>query len=240
MEFGNYFNLYEKVEFCHVILLNVSVCTIEPGYVFWIFVVTMFGLAFPILYALLLTVVNVNCVVIDGKDERHDWENIFHMSMKNITMKLRLFTLLILVSCLILRMPEESYGTGVAEYDHYLGIIRNKMESRWSLPIAYSQVKQTLIEFMVHRNGEIDNITVFESSGDQNFDQMALRAVSLSNPFPPLPRDYKEEFLEVRSIFVSNEKGEKIIEVANIGRILEEEERQKNFLRIRHQSNFPT
>lgn len=93
------------------------------------------------------------------------------------------------------------------KYDYYLGVIRNKIDSRWSQPVAYSQVKQALIEFTIHRNGEIGNIRVSESSGDHYFDQTALRAVSLSNPFPPLPRGYKEDLLKVRYRFIFGGKG---------------------------------
>ncbi len=93
------------------------------------------------------------------------------------------------------------------KYDYCLGVIRNKVDSRWSQPVAYSQVKQALIEFTIHRNGEIGNIRVSESSGDHYFDQTALRAVSLSNPFPPLPRGYKENLLKVRYRFIFGGKG---------------------------------
>lgn len=93
------------------------------------------------------------------------------------------------------------------KYDYYLGVIRNKIDSRWSQPIAYSRIKQTLVEFTIHRNGKIANARVSESSGDYYFDQTALRAVSLSNPFPPLPRGYKENFLKVRYRFIFGGRG---------------------------------
>ncbi len=93
------------------------------------------------------------------------------------------------------------------KYDYYLGLIRNKVDSRWSQPITYAQIKQTLIEFTINRNGGVDNAVVAESSGDYYFDQTALRAVSLSDPFPPLPRGYNENFLKVRYRFIFGGKG---------------------------------
>src|SRR3990170_5684455 len=93
------------------------------------------------------------------------------------------------------------------QYDYYLGLIRNKIDNRWSQPVTYHQVKQTLVEFIIRRDGKIDNVRVAESSGDSYFDQTAVRAVSLSNPFPPLPRGYKEDFLKVRYRFIFGEKG---------------------------------
>jgi len=93
------------------------------------------------------------------------------------------------------------------QYDYYLGLIRSKVDNRWSQPVTYKQVKQTLVDFMIRRDGKIDNVRVAESSGDSYFDQTAVRAVSLSNPFPPLPRGYKEDFLKVRYRFIFGEKG---------------------------------
>ena len=93
------------------------------------------------------------------------------------------------------------------QYDYYLGLIRSKVDNRWSQPVTYKQVKQTLVDFIIHRDGKIDNVGVAESSGDSYFDQTAVRAVSLSNPFPPLPRGYKEDFLKVRYRFIFGEKG---------------------------------
>ena len=93
------------------------------------------------------------------------------------------------------------------QYEYYLGLIRNKVDNRWSQPVTYHQVKQTLVEFIIRRDGKIDNVGVAESSGDSYFDQTAVRAVSLSNPFPPLPRGYKEDFLKVRYRFIFGGQG---------------------------------
>jgi TonB family protein len=93
------------------------------------------------------------------------------------------------------------------KYDYYLDIVRNRVNNRWNQPIEYNHIREALIEFIIHRNGKIDNIRISESSGDNYFDQTALRAVSLSNPFPPLPPGYKDSFLRVRYRFIFGRKG---------------------------------
>lgn len=93
------------------------------------------------------------------------------------------------------------------QYDYYLGLIRSKVDTRWSQPVTYKEVKQTLIDFIIRRDGKIANVGIAESSGDSYFDQTAIRAVTLSDPFPPLPRGYKEGFLKVRYRFIFGEKG---------------------------------
>lgn len=93
------------------------------------------------------------------------------------------------------------------KYDYYLDVIRDKVDNRWSQPRRYTQIKQALIEFTIRRNGEVGKVDVAESSGDPYFDQTAIRAVSLSNPFPPLPRGYKEDSLHIRYRFIFGRKG---------------------------------
>ncbi len=93
------------------------------------------------------------------------------------------------------------------KYDYYLGLIRNKVDSRWNQPVTYSQVKKAVVEFTILRNGKIDGVKVSESSGDYYFDQTAVRAVSVSNPFPPLPKGYKDNSLRVRYKFIFGGNG---------------------------------
>lgn len=93
------------------------------------------------------------------------------------------------------------------KYDYYLGLIRNKVDSRWNQPVTYSQIKKAVVEFTILRNGRIDGIRVSETSGDYYFDQTAVRAVSVSNPFPPLPKGYKENSLRVRYKFIFGNNG---------------------------------
>ena len=44
-----------------------------------------------------------------------------------------------------------------------------------------------VVYFRVFRNGRISSIRVEEPSGAAYFDRAALRAVTLSDPLPPLP-----------------------------------------------------
>src|SRR3972149_5339555 len=81
------------------------------------------------------------------------------------------------------------------KYDYYLGLIKNKVDNRWSQPVAHKKTRKALIEFTINRKGDISYVRVADSSGDGYFDQTALRAVTLSAPFPPLPRGFKGDTL---------------------------------------------
>jgi TonB family protein len=92
------------------------------------------------------------------------------------------------------------------KYDYYLGLIKNKVDNRWSQPVVHNKTKQALIEFTINRNGGISNLRVADTSGDNYFDQSALRAVTLSTPFPPLPRGFKGDTLKVNYRFIFSGK----------------------------------
>jgi len=92
------------------------------------------------------------------------------------------------------------------KYDYYLGLIKNKVDNRWSQPVVHNKTKQALIEFTINRNGGISNVRVADTSGDNYFDQSALRAVTLSTPFPPLPRGFKGDTLKVNYRFIFSGK----------------------------------
>lgn len=92
------------------------------------------------------------------------------------------------------------------KYDYYLGLIKNKVDNRWSQPVAHKKTRKALIEFTINRKGDVSNAKVADSSGDSYFDQTALRAVTLSAPFPPLPRGFKGDSLRVHYRFIFGEK----------------------------------
>lgn len=92
------------------------------------------------------------------------------------------------------------------KYDYYLGLIKNKVDNRWSQPVVHNKTKQALIAFTINRNGGISNLRVADTSGDNYFDQSALRAVTLATPFPPLPRGFKGDTLKVNYRFIFSGK----------------------------------
>lgn len=92
------------------------------------------------------------------------------------------------------------------KYDYYLGLIKSKVDNRWSQPVAHNKPRKALIEFTISRKGDVSNARVADSSGDSYFDQTALRAVTLSTPFPPLPRGFKGDSLKVHYRFIFGEK----------------------------------
>lgn len=50
---------------------------------------------------------------------------------------------------------------------------------------------RTVVEFIINRDGSIPKLVTAESSGLDPLDRAAIAGLSMSNPLPPLPADYK-------------------------------------------------
>jgi len=81
------------------------------------------------------------------------------------------------------------------KFPPYVAIVRDKIEQNWNPPPSSKNVKVTVL-FKILRSGRVEDPKLKESSGQFYFDQAAIRAILMSNPFPPLPegffRDYEE------------------------------------------------
>lgn len=104
-----------------------------------------------------------------------------------------------------------SLDTSTFPYLYYLRILKNKIYENWNPPVnlenSSSDKKMTVIFFKVLKSGEIVNPSIEKSSGVTFYDQSALRAVISANPLPPLPDEFKEEFLEIHMGFRQSNKG---------------------------------
>lgn len=50
---------------------------------------------------------------------------------------------------------------------------------------------RTVLEFIIDRNGNIPKLVLADSSGSDPLDRAAIAGLSMSNPLPPLPSDFK-------------------------------------------------
>ncbi|MFZ3091009.1 MAG: TonB family protein [Nitrospirota bacterium] len=74
------------------------------------------------------------------------------------------------------------------KFPYYELSLRNKIERNWSPPPLIKG--SSWVRVVIGRNGRVVTTEIFESSGNTFFDQAALRAIYLSDPFPPLPDNY--------------------------------------------------
>ena len=63
---------------------------------------------------------------------------------------------------------------------------------------------QVLIQFIIDRHGTVPKLVIAASSGTEAFDRAAVAGVSMSNPFPPLPAEFKGDQIRVQLAFRYN------------------------------------
>ncbi|MBF0274537.1 MAG: energy transducer TonB, partial [Nitrospinae bacterium] len=62
-------------------------------------------------------------------------------------------------------------------------------------------IQQAVVAFVIDREGNVTDKNIEKSSGSQEFDMAALRAIQNSH-FPPLPVGYNEPTLRVHMGFI--------------------------------------
>ncbi len=83
-----------------------------------------------------------------------------------------------------------------ADFKNYLRSILTIVRANWRRVIPESARMgmlrgRTVVEFVIDRNGSIPKLVTADSSGSEPLDRAAVAGLSMSNPLPPLPSDYK-------------------------------------------------
>jgi len=95
-------------------------------------------------------------------------------------------------------------GLSTFPFTYYLQIIMDRVSANWFTSLVDPGVSgsfHTTVYFKIYRNGQISSVEVEESSGIRSLDLSAVRAIHSSAPFPPLPREYEDEYLVIHLIF---------------------------------------
>jgi TonB family protein len=87
-------------------------------------------------------------------------------------------------------------NVGDFPYAWYIRIIHGKISERWDGNARDGL--QPIAVFDITRDGQVSRLKIERTSGNADYDRIALRAIADANPFPPLPEDFKEPTLRVR------------------------------------------
>ncbi|PKN01725.1 MAG: hypothetical protein CVU77_04250 [Elusimicrobia bacterium HGW-Elusimicrobia-1] len=82
-------------------------------------------------------------------------------------------------------------------YLYYLRRVREAISSNWGWSGRETGGLKSVVYFKIRRDGTIIEPELKESSSDDVFDAVALRAVKISAPFAPLPTGYQENTLGI-------------------------------------------
>lgn len=120
--------------------------------------------------------------------------------MKSFIKKLLIFTFLgyLFIQSSVFAEEQNIYTIS------YLTNLQNKVKLNWALPHGQSD-KNTVVEFAIDKQGKIVKSTVYKSSGDKNFDNEAISALSCSSPFGNLPATFDGDTLLVQLKFNQDE-----------------------------------
>ena len=97
-----------------------------------------------------------------------------------------------------------SIGTQSIKYASYLEHIKNKIQNVWVYPEEAAQTGQQgrlLVLFSIDKNGDLVRLKLIRSSGYPLLDQAALQAVKDASPFPPLPKRFNLDVLNIYATF---------------------------------------
>lgn len=105
-------------------------------------------------------------------------------------------------------LPYAEVGGGMAgqvavddanfEFAYYLQQVRAQITRNWATPSGTPPGTRAEVFFRVGRSGEISDIRLALSSGNDYFDQSALRAVLITQQLPPLPLGWSRPDLGIQ------------------------------------------
>jgi TonB family protein len=94
------------------------------------------------------------------------------------------------------------------DFNPYLKQILVSIKTNWMAVYPESarlgRRGRVTLAFIIAKNGAVTKVTTSTQSGTQALDRAAIAAISASNPFPPLPSDFKGERVVLEVNFVYN------------------------------------
>jgi len=89
-------------------------------------------------------------------------------------------------------------------YSYYLNILLNKISKNWHNPFRDQDViLKSIVYFEVNKDGNIYNIRLEENSGNELYNETAMRAVIVTKSLPPLPDEFVDDYLKVHLEFLT-------------------------------------
>ena len=106
-----------------------------------------------------------------------------------------------------------SFNTYNWEFAPYLLMLKAKIQRNIFPPLAFSQLGiisgVTLLKFRIYPDGRMEALKVLGYNGHKSLMETSYNAIRVSAPFPKLPENFPEEFLEITGKFVYIIRGRK-------------------------------
>jgi TonB family protein len=101
--------------------------------------------------------------------------------------------------------PKVYTGSGRGfTYSYYLNILLNKINKNWHNPFRDQNIiLKTIVYFEVDKDGNIYSVRLEENSGNELYNETAMRAVIVTKSLPPLPDEFGDDYLKVHLEFLT-------------------------------------
>ncbi len=93
--------------------------------------------------------------------------------------------------------PATVMALGDFKYNWYLMSVQQKIERNWR-PLNENRDMSVVVAFTIFASGDVSDIRVAQSSGNQSIDNLAERAVNVAAPFAKLPPGFDGNKLDIR------------------------------------------
>jgi len=95
-----------------------------------------------------------------------------------------------------------------ADFRPYLIKVLSAVRRNWFAVIPESarmgRRGRVLIQFAISRDGRVPKLVIATPSGAEPLDRAAVAGISASNPFPPLPTEFRGDQIRLQLSFVYN------------------------------------
>ena len=84
--------------------------------------------------------------------------------------------------------------------NEYYSQLWAKIKASWTIPENLLKEKvdlETIIVIIIEKNGKVRKSWFEEKSGNEIYDQMAMRAILKAEPLPPIPKELNHDALEI-------------------------------------------
>jgi TonB family protein len=101
----------------------------------------------------------------------------------------------------IVSSPKASVGRE-SKLNEYYSLIWSKIKEEWTIPENLVREKEmvdieTIIVIIIDRDGKLQTSLFEKKSGNDIYDQSAMRAIIKAEPFPPIPKELNLKTLEI-------------------------------------------
>lgn len=97
-----------------------------------------------------------------------------------------------------------SLDTRDFRYISYFATIKRQIELVWNYPEEAARAGiygELMMQFIIRRDGRLENVRLLRSSGSRILDEEAIRAVKIANPYNPFPKRITKKRLHINAVF---------------------------------------